>query len=754
MIVKKTNKLKSKSKILALGLILVVLIGIFVPMFNAHAAEQTPFEIEMGNMACNSMWSFDMGSCLVRLSNFLFHTVPAFLLWCVAYVFNLIISITLYSTLYTKSTFIPIAWAVVRDLSNIFFILVLLYVAIRLILGIGSHEAKKTIVQVVIMALLINFSMFFTEVVIDSSNILALIFYNKVSVNPPGGARPYASVSGEKDVAGGLVSSFDVTKSLTPEAMKKAAEQWKDGKKISKDGDPVPTSSMIAIILITGLVILFAIYAFFTASISFIGRLIELWILIIFSPFAFMSSALPVLSSIESIGWDSWLKKLLSVSFMAPIFMFFLYLIFMIIQSGGIKDILSSANSNGESGLIAILLGMLIPAMILLALLLKAAEYAKKGGGQFGDMISGALKVAGGAALGVATGGAALAMSGTLGKHYSKVANNDNLKAQASGDKEHFAKLGITDVNVQKKMQLAAQKKLATANKYAGKSFDVRDTGIGKYVAKKSGMDLNTGTGVLGLDTKKLEGGRKKQEEQKADEQEKVVKSYELNKAGAIKQDSRAAQYEEDKSKAQKTYGAFRGDEEQKFKEAYEKGDSAHLSEWGITKKVEAGSVNTAKQENEDRRKAYAISLDNKRIEQTGGKEGIKGEVNSFFNTWKKSIQTGYTTKGGLAATLATGAATGGVGLAAPLAVGFVKALKQAIEVRSTDAGIAAAVRKGVDKKTQALKDITAAFGADLGGTPTHAPATAPSTPPAHTQTPSGGGEAHAPTSGGGGHHP
>ena len=67
--------------------------------------------------------------------------------------------------------FITEGWKILRDIANLSFIFILLYVAIRTIFGDGG--AKKTIITVVIMALLLNFSLFFCRVIIDASNILA-----------------------------------------------------------------------------------------------------------------------------------------------------------------------------------------------------------------------------------------------------------------------------------------------------------------------------------------------------------------------------------------------------------------------------------------------------------------------------------------------------------------------------------------------------------------------------------------------------
>ena len=106
--------------------------------------DKTPFENEISrNFGCG-LFGGDtlLPGCLVQFLYYTLYVVPAFLLGVVAYFFNILIYITLGSTL-LKSTFIADAWAVVRDLSNIFFILILLYISVKIILDLGGHEAKK-----------------------------------------------------------------------------------------------------------------------------------------------------------------------------------------------------------------------------------------------------------------------------------------------------------------------------------------------------------------------------------------------------------------------------------------------------------------------------------------------------------------------------------------------------------------------------------------------------------------------------------
>ncbi len=385
------------------------------------ADNQTALERLIGDNC--GLTGFSVQGCIIRIVYVLFYTLPSFLLWFAAIFFNALIAIALSTKLYATSTFIPEAWAIVRDLSNIFFILILLYVAIQMILGLGGHGSKKIIVQVVIMALLINFSMFFTKVVIDSSNILALVFYNKMNTETTvnGRPRPYNQVSsnpGERDLSGKMVEAFDPTKLLTPEFFEKAKTSMSiDGR---VDTDPVPFGILFGMIIITGLIMGFAAYAFFVSGFAFLSRLIELWILIIFSPFALMSSTLPILAGVPYAGWKQWLDKLFKISFMAPIFMFFIYLIFRLVDANIFGNFVTE---NGS--MMSTILLVVLPAMMILIMLIMATKYAKKASGQLGEVISGTAKMLGGLAIGAASGGVALAGRASLGAFMKGASTGD-----------------------------------------------------------------------------------------------------------------------------------------------------------------------------------------------------------------------------------------------------------------------------------------------------------------------------------------
>lgn len=581
---KNKSKLGTKSKILVLGLMLVALVGLFglTSKVSAQATpppattptpapaptpekKQTQFEQQFDTAVICSTGavSINVGGCLVSLSYYLFYKFPAFLLTLTAEFFNTMVGITLSSILFAQSDFIPTGWGVVRDLSNLFFILALLYIAIKIILGIDTSGAKKMIGWVIITAMLINFSMFFTEVVIDTSNVLALIFYNKMQVdtiNPDGKPRPYKPLVTEsnigfpiKDISGGMVNAFNPTSQLvwdnffkearTPKADGSDSMVCKDkvdghiypnytNQQVCESGyfayarkwvsnvNPgtniliqVPSGIMMALILITGAIMLFACYAFLWAGLAFMGRLIELWVLIIFSPFAFVSFAVPILNEVPYIGWSDWSKRLLKTAFMAPIFMFFMYLIFMLVQAKLFNNLIEQ-----DQGMIGTLLLIGIPALVILILLLKATEYAKKGSGQFGEIAMKGLKLGGGLALAAATGGTAMLATGAIGSLAAKAASSKFLN-----DKQKDTGFG----------GMAARMALKTANYGTKASFDLRKLPGMSGLAKATGINMETGKG-MGLGIK--EGGYEKRRKDKEDKEIKRAKEFEVKENEPFKQ--------------------------------------------------------------------------------------------------------------------------------------------------------------------------------------------------------------------------
>src|SRR3989344_5134696 len=470
--------------------------------------DKTAFETFISGMSCGLNPETWFGGCLVHLFYVFAYTIPAFILYLSAYFFNILIAVSLSSKLFADSEFIKTAWGIVRDLSNIFFILILLYVAIKIILDMGASDAKKIIPRVVVVALLINFSMFFTGIVIDSSNILALVFYNKLQVDtknadetPRDYKPPFPSLFKDKDVAGGMVASFDPTRLLDGNFFKTAGNLSPFGTDENVKQGEVSVPLVVGVLLLTGALMYFAAYCFFVAGFAFVGRLVELWVLIIASPFAFMSSVLPEMAGIKDWGWKAWLHRLLTASFMAAAFMFFLYFIFLLIKANPFADFKATENVR----FIQRIMEITLPAILILILLLKSLKLAKLAAGQMGEAVMKYGEKLGGAAaglaLGAATGGAATLARASVGRVAENLSERQGFKDWAAKNKLGAATLKMT-------------------RGVASSSFDARAVKIG-------GKDLAGATGLKLGEAQK--GGFTKSRKDYVEKEEKFASSLEMS---------------------------------------------------------------------------------------------------------------------------------------------------------------------------------------------------------------------------------
>jgi len=125
------------------------------------------------------------------------------------------------------------------------------------------------------------------------------------------------------------------------------------------------------------------------------------------------------------------------------------------------------------------------------------------------------------------------------------------------------------------------------------------------------------------------------------------------------------------------------------------------LSSYGINKEVKSGSVDNAKDVNDQRRAAFANRLDEK------AEKEARHAVRTFIQEWGKGVAGMVATPKGAAVTAGIGLATGGLGAgAAILGGGFLRAFKSIVGVQGTDAEIVASVRKGEDKYKKLIKEL------------------------------------------------
>lgn len=429
---------------------------------------------------------------LWKISALIAHVAGLFLDFFVYYSTN--------SSSYT-SGFISKGWGAIRDVANIFFIIALLYIAIKTILSLNVTNNKKIIGTIIIVALLINFSLFFTQVIIDGSNILAKVFYNNIVSKNPDGSIKDAGTDGQKSISIGLVDKFNPQGIVTQEVY---------------DGFQ-GTFIFLTILLIA--ITLYMAYIFFSVALLFVGRVVALWISMIFAPIAFASYTLPF--DIPGLGHKEWWSELLKNAFLAPLFIFMLYIIVMF--AGFLKDIpYADGDTSTLAGLFQHVMSVTIPFILLFILLMKAKQMAIEYSGKIGEMmmkatkaIGGAALGAGGLALGAASGGAAVLARRTFGK---------SALGALEGEKGAQLRKQATEKGwsgFKARQQLKAMEGVSKA------SFDVRKTKAGGAFSKATGMNLESAAAV-GLGYK--EGGYAKTKEDVAVKRQKRAEKLKVGK--------------------------------------------------------------------------------------------------------------------------------------------------------------------------------------------------------------------------------
>lgn len=380
-----------------------------------------------------------------------------------------------------ENDFVDIGWATIRDLANLFFIIALLYVAGKTVLGLNASNNKKAITMVIVIALLINFSLFISKIVIDASNILARVFYSSIeSVDKNG--QPVDPGFGEgKSITVGLVKQFNPQNIFH-----------------ENGGDIEENIGVYAVLLIVSIIMMcYMIYVFLSISFVFIGRVVMLWILMIFSPIAFVSLTLPGVK-IPSFSFREWWEQLSNQAFLAPIFIFFLYLIisfgkFFEIFPKSVGDTASALNVNpGAVNDLESYLQVLVPFLILMKLLSVAKSMTVKMAGEIGSGMSKLGTLLGGAALGLSAAGIALAGRQTVGAT-AKYAQNENARNKDSQFRnriaDQFNKGGLASLNILSYAKIAG-KSLAAKTAIGVRSIPALS------VDKKTGKRLNVGESI------------------------------------------------------------------------------------------------------------------------------------------------------------------------------------------------------------------------------------------------------------------
>lgn len=491
--------------------------------------------------------------------------------------------------------FVADGWKMMRDLSNVFFIFILVYIAITIILGKGD-ENKRFIVMVIIVALVINFSLFLTKVVVDFGNISSRFIYSKISVKNTQTGNEITGATQNKSISYGFTAVFNPLK-LFKDIQPKMT--------VTSSGSPAGTgltdgefAGFFALFSLVGAVVnLIAAFVFFSLAWLFIGRTAGLWLAMIASPLAFLSLALPGKAGGGMEGqakkytnFNAWWGNLTKLAVMPFIALVMIFLVLTFISSNFLGNLGNEETTIGKFMLV------LVPLMIISFLLLQIKKMAESMSGDFGQAMGKVGSFVGGAALGVATGGAALAGRRVLGGAGSMLAKNEALKK---------TRIGRNAVAIGRKMETA--------------TYDFKNTKLAQYGAKEAGFDLNT-TKKFGLDTN-VKTGYKEFKDNQAKKMEEYKESMKLGKDSeqVIAVDKVKKELDDKKESKDKTY-----QEQKEAKRALEIVERQFLAGKATQQQVDEAKKKV--QDKEDAFKKSSDEFDQKNTEHKAAKKDVAAE--------------------------------------------------------------------------------------------------------------------------------
>ena len=375
------------------------------------------------------------------------------------------------------------AWTAFRDIANILIIGIFTFVAISIIVGLKEFGQKKMIAHVLIVAVLINFSLLFTKMIIDASNYTAAQIYTAAAL---GGSNTVGS--GGAVGATGTATKYGVADQFMNLL---GIATYADALKTVKDIGEAQDSGWATFGhgLLTTVVVLAAAMVLFYGCFLLISRMIMLIFLLVTASIAVGSSLVPGWGG-SSFGWDAWKKSLLWCVTLAPMLMILLWMTLSV--SGAIvgppkagKATLGGALSDPTSGSN---ISALFNYVLILGLLFTTFKVSSMWAGKIGGFNVASMATALPLTLGSRLAGFGLRQTLGRGNAFRALGLGDDIDTQKKKARE--AKGTPAEYKEYKKLETLMRTK-QRAETRAGSSFNLLNTGPAKA--------LMAGVGVTGF---------------------------------------------------------------------------------------------------------------------------------------------------------------------------------------------------------------------------------------------------------------
>lgn len=265
-----------------------------------------------------------------------------------------------------------LGWSLVRDVVNMFVVVVLMVIAIMTIVGYSKANWTQQLPRLFIAIVLVNFSKLICGFLIDVSQVIMFTFVNAIV-----------------SIAAGNFASM-----LSMDSFGQLNADFID--KINATGVGMGAFEFLMGAYLQFIVMLAILGVMFLLAIAFVWRIVVLWILIIMSPMAFFLGGIKDVFGAAGKSYEEWWNKFSSALTFGPVMVFFLWLALAASAGSNLArtEDFPMPESQNDSGLqlemfsLDNFLGMFIALAILIAGMQQASSSAAALGGFASKMLS------------------------------------------------------------------------------------------------------------------------------------------------------------------------------------------------------------------------------------------------------------------------------------------------------------------------------------------------------------------------------
>ncbi len=317
----------------------------------------------------------------IAIIAWLIFKIGTLLLGLASIVFNwsMIIVVFEFAKYFGNSPGMLTAWKVLRDFGNIALIFGFIFMGISTILDLHSYPWKKALPSLVIAAVLLNFSLFMAEAVVDAANVVSLQLYKQSFTqtacqtgagegNSIGNLGNFAQCALEHGVASEISQKLQIASVYNTDSTTEGDFFQLLNGAGNYFSDPLP---FVLKFVGLAIVVTLAAVVFFAASFMILSRGVVLAFLMVTSPIGIAGHAIP---QFQKMAKD-WSKKLIDQALFAPAFLIMLLAALkmtdglnqLVTTNGGLASALSSISvvNTGPIIIFVLIIGFLIGALLM-----------------------------------------------------------------------------------------------------------------------------------------------------------------------------------------------------------------------------------------------------------------------------------------------------------------------------------------------------------------------------------------------------